>query len=66
MTFFTSSRGPIEELFGVGRLPDICSEACWWAGRRAIASLYIDLEQDDYQEIARKLQRWEDLEAQAK
>ncbi|HSF31841.1 MAG TPA: hypothetical protein VLK82_15365 [Candidatus Tectomicrobia bacterium] len=66
MTFLTRSRGPIEELFGVGRLPAIFSEGCWWADRRAIASLYIDLEQDDYQEIARKLERWENLEAQAK
>jgi hypothetical protein len=66
MTFLNSTRGPIEELFGVGRFPAIVSEAGWWAGRRAIASLYIDLEQDDYQEIARKLKRWEDLEAQAR
>jgi hypothetical protein len=66
MTFFRTSRSPIEELFGVGRFPGIFSEVCWWADRRAIASLYIDLEQDDYQEIARKLERWENLEAQAK
>jgi hypothetical protein len=66
MTLSKSTRGPLEELFGVDRIPAILPKVCWWAGRRAIASLYIDLEQDDYQEIARKLERWEDLEAQAK
>jgi hypothetical protein len=66
MTLSKSTQGPLDELFGVERIRAILPEACWWAGRRAIASLYIDLEQDDYQDIARKLERWEDLEAQAK
>jgi hypothetical protein len=61
-----SARTPFEELLGLKRFSTTLPEACWWAGRRAIASLYIDLEQDDYQEIARKLERWEGLEAQAK
>ena len=63
MSYFNSARGPLEELLRGDRLPTAFPEACWWAGRRALASLDIDLEQDDYQEIARKLERWEELEA---
>ncbi len=55
-------------LFGAslqgGRFPSAFPERCWWAGRHPIASVYIELEEDDYQEIAQKLERWEHVEAQ--
>jgi hypothetical protein len=66
MTYFKSARSPLEVLLRVDNFSATFPAACWWAGRRAIASLDIDLEKDDCQEIVRKLERWEDLEARVR
>jgi hypothetical protein len=58
-----SSRERLDELVRGGRFSTAFPEACWWAGRRAIGYLNIDLEYDDCQEIASKLERWELVES---
>jgi hypothetical protein len=58
-----STREMLDERLRVGSFPTAFPKACWWAGRHAIGNLDIDLEQDDCQEIVRKLERWELLES---
>jgi hypothetical protein len=53
---------PFSEFLRSGRVPSAFRERCWWASRHAIGSVYIDLEEDDYQEIARKLEQWTHVE----
>jgi hypothetical protein len=63
MMGFYGTRGRLDGLLGVGSFHTAFPEGCWWAGRRAIGNIAIDLEQDDCQEIVRKLERWELLES---
>ena len=60
MCFYGTGKRP-NELLRVGSFHTAFPEACWWAGRHAIGNLDIDLEQDDYRDIVRKLERWERL-----
>lgn len=43
--------------------PTALPEACWWAGRRALGNLNLDLEHDDCQKIASTFERWELVES---
>ncbi|HXH10601.1 MAG TPA: hypothetical protein VNP04_12675 [Alphaproteobacteria bacterium] len=55
----------MRDLLQISRFPSTLPEACRWAGRHPIASVFIDLERDDYQEIAQKIERWEQIELAA-
>lgn len=55
----------MRDLLQISRVPSTLPEDCRGAGRHPIASVFIDLERDDYQEIAQKLEPWEQIESVA-
>jgi len=55
----------MRDLLQISRFPSTLPEGCRWAGRHPIASVSIDLERDAYEEIAHKLERWEQVELAA-
>jgi hypothetical protein len=65
MICFKNTRERSDELRRVGRFIAAFSEVYWWAGRRAIGDLNIDLERDSCQEVACTLERWEQVESYA-
>jgi hypothetical protein len=63
MMYAQSIRERIDASLRGERFPTAVPEACWWAGRRALGNLNVDLEHDKCQEVARKFERWELVEA---
>lgn len=55
----------MRDLLQISRFPSTLPEECQWAGRHPIASVSIDLVRDAYEEIAQKLERWEQIESAA-
>jgi hypothetical protein len=58
MYFYGTGKRP-NALLRIGSFHTAFPEARWWAGRHAVDDLDIDLEQDDYRDIVRNLERWE-------
>lgn len=62
---FSGARAPFCGLFRDESYASAFPEGCQWAGRRPIGSVDIDLDRDDCEQIASKLERWERIEGLA-
>lgn len=63
MVMDTGAGEIFRHLFEISRFPATFPDECRWAGSHPIANVSIDLEQDDYREIAQKLEGWAQVES---
>jgi hypothetical protein len=52
------TREGAEDLLRINSFPTAFPKVCRWAGRHAMGNLDLDGQRDEWQEIARTLERW--------